>query len=127
MTRLAKEAGLPSHIHSCGPEKELVKICAEETDLTVIDPLEIAPMGNCDLKEIKRLYGDKLVLKGNLHTINVMLNGTADEVTEAAKRAIDDAAAGGGFILSTGDQCGRDTPYRNIEALVRAAETYGRY
>ena len=127
MTRLAKEAGLPSHIHSCGPEKELVKICAEETDLTVIDPLEIAPMGNCDLKEIKRLYGDKLVLKGNLHTINVMLNGTADEVTEAAKRAIDDAAAGGGFILSTGDQCGRDTPYRNIEALVKVAETYGRY
>jgi hypothetical protein len=28
------------------PEKELVKIPAEETDLTVIDPLEIPPMGD---------------------------------------------------------------------------------
>ena len=127
MTRLAREAGLPSHIHSCGPEKELVKILAEETDLTIVDPLEIPPMGDCDLREIKRLYGHKLVLKGNLHTTNVMLRGTPDEVTEAAKRAIDDAAEGGGFILSTGDQCGRDTPFENIEALIKTAETYGRY
>ena len=46
---LATAAGMPTHIHSCGPERELVEIMAEETSLTVIDPLEIAPMGNCDL------------------------------------------------------------------------------
>jgi len=68
ITALAKAHGIPSQIHSCGPEKELVKILAEETDLTVVDPLEIPPMGDCDLKELKALYGDKLVLKGNLHT-----------------------------------------------------------
>ncbi len=47
ITTLAKQYGIPSHIHSCGPEKELVKIVAEEIDLTVIDPLEIPPMGDC--------------------------------------------------------------------------------
>jgi len=108
-------------------EKELVRIMAEETDLTVIDPLEISPMGDCDLAELKRLYGDKIVLKGNLHTTDVMLNGTVDNVVTAAKQAIDDAAGGGRFILSTGDQCGRDTPLENLEALVETARTYGRY
>jgi len=124
---LAAAAGLPTHVHSCGPEKALVKIFAEETSLTVIDPLEIPPMGDCDLAELKRLYGDKLVLKGNLHTTQVMLMGTAEDVTAASRKAMDDAAAGGGFILSTGDQCGRDTPDENILAMVEAARTYGRY
>jgi uroporphyrinogen decarboxylase len=124
---LATEAGIPTHIHSCGPEKELVKICAEETDLSIIDPLEGPPMGDCDLAKLKRLYGDKIVLKGNLHTTEVMLRGSVDDVVAASKKAIDAAAAGGGFVLSTGDQCGRDTPDENILALVETARSYGRY
>lgn len=124
---LATEAGFFTHVHSCGPEKELVKIFAEETDLTVIDPLEVPPMGDCDLAELKKLYGDKIVLKGNLHTTEVMLHGSVDDVVAASKKAIDDAAEGGGFILSTGDQCGRDTPDENIFAMVETARTYGRY
>lgn len=124
---MATEAGFPTHIHSCGPEKELVKIMAEETDLTVIDPLEVPPMGDCDLAELKKLYGGKIVLKGNLHTTEVMLKGSVDDVVAASKKAIDDAAEGGGFILSTGDQCGRDTPDENLRAMVETARTYGRY
>jgi uroporphyrinogen decarboxylase len=93
----------------------------------VIDPLEIPPMGDCDLAEIKHLYGDKIVLKGNLHTTNVMLRGTVDTVVSASRKAIDDAADGGRFILSTGDQCGRDTPDDNLFAMIDTARTYGRY
>lgn len=127
VTVLAREKGIPTHVHSCGPERELVKILYEETYLTVIDPLEIPPMGNCDLKVLKKLYGEKLVLKGNLHTTEVMLNGSVEDVVEASKKAIDDAAEGGRFILSTGDQCGRDTPDENIFAMIETAKTYGKY
>ena len=127
ITKLCKNHGIPSHVHSCGPEKELVKIMVEETDLTIIDPLEVAPMGNCNLKELKSLYGSRIVLKGNLHTTNIMLKGTVKQVIEASKKAIDDAAEGGGFILSTGDQCGRDTPEENIYAMIETAKTYGKY
>jgi len=123
----ATAIGMPTHVHSCGPERELVRIFAEETELTVIDPLEPRPMGDCDLAELKRLYGDGIVLKGNLHTTDVMLRGSAQDVVDASKKAIDDAAAGGRFILSTGDQCGRDTPDRNLHAMVETARTYGRY
>jgi uroporphyrinogen decarboxylase len=124
---LANAAGMPTHIHSCGPEKALVKLMAEETTLTVIDPLEIPPMGDCDLAELKRLYGSKLTLKGNLHTTTTMLRGTPAEVIAASRQAIDAAAAGGRFILSTGDQCGRDTPPENLRAMVATARDYGKY
>jgi uroporphyrinogen decarboxylase len=124
---LASAAGIPTHVHSCGPEKELVQIMSEETALTVIDPLEIPPMGNCDLAELKRLYGAKIVLKGNLHTTDVMLRGRPQDVAAASRKAIDDAAAGGRFILSTGDQCGRDTPDENLQAMIETARTHGKY
>ena len=127
VTKAAKNIGLPTQVHSCGPETALVKMAAEETDLTVIDPLEIAPMGDCTLADLKKEFGDKIVLKGNLHTTDVMLYGSVQEVKDAAKKAIDDAAEGGRFILSTGDQCGRDTPFENIEAMVEIARTYGKY
>jgi uroporphyrinogen decarboxylase len=67
------------------------------------------------------------VLKGNLHTTDVMLRGSVEDVIAASKRAIDDGAEGGRFILSTGDQCGRDTPDENLHAMIDTARTYGRY
>jgi uroporphyrinogen decarboxylase len=124
---LATAAGFPTQVHSCGPETELVRIMAEETDLTIIDPLEIPPMGDCDLADLKRKYGQKIVLKGNLHTTEVMLRGSTDDVRRAAIQAMRDGATGGRFILSTGDQCGRDTPDENLRVLVDTARTFGVY
>lgn len=127
ITAICRRAGVPSQIHCCGPERSLVRIAAEESDLDSINPLEIPPMGDCDLKEIKQKYGSKLGLMGNLHTTEIMLRGSVQDVTDASKKAIDDAAAGGGFILSTGDQCGRDTPFDNLYAMIDTARAYGRY
>lgn len=127
ITHMAHDLGIPTHIHSCGPERLLVKMAVEETHLTIIDPLEAPKMGDCNLKALKQAYGNRIVLKGNLHTTDVMLFGTVDEVVRASKQCIDDAAAGGGFILSTGDQTPRDTPFENIRAVVETAHAYGMY
>lgn len=127
ITAYTKEHGILTHIHCCGPEKALAEIAVEHTDLTSLEPLEKAPMGDCDLKEIKEKFGDKLALKGNLHTTEVMLFGDVEKVEDECKKAIDDAAAGGGFILSTGDQTPRDTPDENLFAMQKIAETYGKY
>ena len=126
-TRMAKEAGIPTMLHSCGKEKALVEILATESDLNCVNPLEIAPMGDCDLAELKRDFGSRFAFMGNIHTTDVMLSGSTLDVENAAKKCIDDAAAGGGFILSTGDQCGRDTPDENIFKLVEVAKDYGQY
>ncbi|HPS54318.1 MAG TPA: uroporphyrinogen decarboxylase family protein [Sedimentisphaerales bacterium] len=126
-TKLLKEAAIPSMLHTCGKSKGLVKICVEETDLDCINPLEVPPMGDCDLSELRNLYGNKIALMGNLHTTEIMLYGTPEKVEDAAKKAIDDAGKDGAFILSTGDQCGRDTPEENIHKMVEVARTYGKY
>lgn len=127
ITGMAKQAGILTGIHSCGKEYEVVEMCANETDLDYINPLEIPPMGNCHLADIKRKFGDKLALMGNLHTSEVMLFGSVDMVRLESLRAIRDAGEGGGFVLSTGDQCGRDTPFENIFALVEVAKEFGAY
>lgn len=127
LTNLAQSKGIPTHLHCCGPERHLVEIAANESDLTAIEPLEISPMGDCDLKEIKKAFGHRIALKGNLHTTHIMLRGTVSQVEDACKRAIHDAGEGGGFILSTGDQTPRDTPDDNIRIMQKVAETYGRY
>ncbi len=127
LTRMAKQAGQTNMLHSCGKERALVQMCVEETDLGCINPLEVPPQGDCDLAEIKAAYGSRIALMGNLHTTEVMLKGTPETVREASRKAIEDAGAGGGFILSTGDQCGRDTPDQNIRAMVEAGERWGRY
>ena len=84
-------------------------------------------MGDCHLAKVKREFGKEISLMGNLHTTDVMLRGSTRDVERASKKAIDDAAEGGGFILSTGDQCGRDTPDENIFTMIEVARTYGKY
>jgi uroporphyrinogen decarboxylase len=127
LTAMAKQAGIPTMLHSCGKERILVKWCAEETDLNCINPLEIAPMGDCDLAEVKQSHGHQIALMGNLHTTQVMLMGSPQDVRRASLEAILAAGQNGGFILSTGDQCGRDTPDENIRAMLETAEEFGRY
>ncbi len=127
ITQLCKDAGIVSQIHCCGPERELIEMCALETDLSSINPLEIVPMGNCDLAEVKANFGQKLSLMGNLHTTEVMLRGSVKDVRRESLKAIRDAGGNGGFILSTGDQCGRDTPDENIREMVNVVNEFGVY
>ncbi|MBI3787234.1 MAG: hypothetical protein HY276_03165, partial [Ignavibacteriales bacterium] len=121
---LCNEAGIICHQHTCGCSRLVVEINYNETGVDVMEPLERPPGGDVDLAEVKRKFGDKFCLKGNVNTFETMLNGSVREVEEEAKACIDAAAEGGGFILATGDQCGRDTPDENLFALVEVAKTY---
>ena len=115
-------------VHSCGKQQHMLEVCAGQTDLNCINPLEPPPMGDVTLRQAKRLVsGTDLTLMGNLHTTDMMLLGSPEDVRSASRRAIEDAGRDGGFILSTGDQCGWDTPDENISAMVEAAERYGTY
>jgi uroporphyrinogen decarboxylase len=127
ITSLCKAGGVIAHQHTCGRSRMLVEINYNETDLNVMEPLERPPGGDVDIAEVKKKFGGKLCLKGNVNTYLTMLGGTVADVKAEAKACIDAAAAGGGFILSTGDQCGRDTPDENLFALVEVAKSHGKY
>jgi uroporphyrinogen decarboxylase len=116
-----------SHLHVCGRARQVVEMVAESCDVDVIEPLEEPPGGDIDIAEIKRRYGSRICLKGNINTFEFMLRATPEQVEEKARRLIDACAADGGFVLSTGDQCGRDTPDANLFKLVEVACEYGRY
>ena len=125
--RICHEGGVFAHLHVCGKSRQLVDIIAQETEVDIMEPLEEPPGGNVDIAEVKRRYGHRLCLKGNINTFGFLLNATPQMVEEKAKRLIDDCAGGGGFVLSSGDQCARDTPDANLFKLVEVAQTYGRY
>jgi len=127
ITSLCRQAGMPTMLHACGKSKFLLETFVAETDLDCMNPLECPPMGDVELADAKKISRGKIALMGNLQTTDVMLRGSVEEVVRASRKAIEDAGEGGGFILSTGDQCGRDTPDENIRAMIRTAQEYGRY
>ena len=100
---------------------------AADTDVGMLNPLEPPPMGDIDLAEVKQAHGRRLALMGNLHTTTVMLRGSVRDVRRESLKAIRAAGEDGGFILSTGDQCGRDTPDANIREMVNVAKEFGAY
>jgi len=126
-SRMAKDAGVATMLHSCGKSRLLLDMLVEQTDVDCINPLEMSPMGDVDLGEVKLARGDEIALMGNLHTTDTMLYGTPDDVYAASKHALDVAKEGGGFILSTGDQCPIDTPDENLFAMVQAVKDFGSY
>ncbi|GFP21012.1 [methyl-Co(III) methanol-specific corrinoid protein]:coenzyme M methyltransferase [Candidatus Hakubella thermalkaliphila] len=79
------------------------------------------------LKWAKELIGDKMTIMSNLDCNQVLQLGLKEDVLEARRRAIQDAAPGGGFWLSGGCEIPRDMPYENMEAMLKAIKEYGRY
>lgn len=123
---IARRHGVFTGVHMCGRSRAALPILAE-AGIDLIEPLEADPGGDVTLAEVKARYGDQFCLKGNVNTFDVLARGTPDDVTAAAKACIDDAAGGGGFILSTGDQVAGDTPEENFVALIEAADRFGVY
>ena len=80
-----------------------------------------------DIGEAKRRIGDRVTLMGNIAPLTVLRNGTPKDVTEACRAIIEKAAPGGGFILAAGGYIDEGTPTENIDAMIKAAEKYGRY
>ncbi len=58
------------------------------------------PQGGVDIAEVKRLYGDRVCLIGNVNC-GLLDTGTDEEVVESARYALRSAAPGGGYVFST--------------------------
>ena len=84
-------------------------------------------MGDCDLAEVKRSFGKRLCIKGNVGVTDPMLNGTPDDVEKDVLRCLDAAKEGGHYILFTEEGLGRDTPDANLRRYVEAGRAHGKY
>ncbi len=80
--------------------------------------------GDLSLGEAKRLYGDKICIMGNFDCV-VLARGTVEQARAEARRCLDEAMAGGGYIMGTADEVPTDTRFDNLKAMVEVATEAG--
>ncbi|MCG8604542.1 uroporphyrinogen decarboxylase family protein [bacterium] len=127
ITKLARELGCVSHLHTCGCSRLVVEMNMEKANFNIIEPLEKPPSGDVDIADVKSRYGNRVALKGNLLTSGKLLHGTPGDVELEVIETLRAGGQGGGFILSSGDQVGGNTPLENLQAMVDTGKKYGRY
>jgi uroporphyrinogen decarboxylase len=109
-------------LHMCGKTDHLLKIFVD--DLKIHEFLGFGYQ--VDLDNVVEIMGGKVVLDGN---VNPMLihSGTPEQVREACRVVIEKLAPYRGLILQDGSNIPPGTPIENINAMMEAAEMYGRY
>ena len=107
--------------HMCGRTDHLLEIFRD--DLAIH---ELQGFGyEVDLDRIGEALGGRVVLIGN---VNPMLihSGTPEEVREATRRVIGKLGPLGGLIVQDGNNIPPGSPLANINAMMEAAEAWGR-
>lgn len=96
-----------------------------------IDPIEPPPQGDVELDDVRRTYGDRLTLFGNIELRDIELTEPQDFEKIVARSLADGTRGKGrGFVLmpSSAPNGRHITPrvLKNYETMVRLAETFGR-
>jgi len=82
---------------------------------------------NCmDIEEVKRKYGDKVCIVGNIN-MNNLRTGTPDQVEQEVREKIEKIAPGGGYIVSSGNSLINGLKPENVKRMVDAILKYGKY
>jgi uroporphyrinogen-III decarboxylase len=76
-------------------------------------------------KYVACLVKDTAVLMRNVDPIDVLLNGTPEDVKKASVSCLTTSSKASVFILSSGCEVPKHTPQRNIKEMVNVARKYG--
>jgi uroporphyrinogen-III decarboxylase len=109
--------------HSCG---NIYQLLDRFVDWGFDGIITMEPTAGMDLGRVREQVGHSLVLVGNLDVSHLLVKGSRQEIEDAVKKAVHDAAAGGGYILSAA----HSHPFvdgERLEWMVDAAHRYGRY
>ncbi len=120
--RVAEKVTIPWIVHSDG---NVVPLLEDLMSLGIagLHPNEKGPM---DIRQMKREYGDRLCLLGNVD-LNILGQGTPDDVDEEVRDLIRDVGPGGGYIVTSGNSLPGYVRPENVLAMTRAVQRYGRY
>jgi uroporphyrinogen decarboxylase len=84
------------------------------------------PQGGVDLAEIKRRHGHELCLMGNVHC-GLMDNGTPEEITADARRALRAGMPNGGYVFCTSNCIYTGMPLASYELMLDVWRREGNY
>jgi uroporphyrinogen decarboxylase len=96
-----------------------------EAGIDAINPLE--PVAGMDIGQVKRKYGNKVCLIGNIDCGNLLCFGTQEDVKKAVIDTIKKAAPNGGFIMSSSNSIPLSAKPENYQALIEYTRAYGKY
>jgi uroporphyrinogen decarboxylase len=111
--------------HSCGAIFPLIPELIG-AGIDILNPVQVSARG-MDTRLLKAEYGKDIVFWGGMDSQKILIDGTAQEVDEDAKRVIGDLAPGGGYMIAPTHDIQNFTPAGNIVALYEAANRYGWY
>lgn len=92
--------------------------------VNAVHPIE--PLG-MDISKLKKEYGSKLCLIGNIGLENELTIGTPKDVDSLVKKRIMEIAPGGGYCCGSSNTIPAYVPFENYKAMVKAIEKYGKY
>lgn len=115
-------ADVPIFFHSDG---NINPILDDIVDLGIdgIHPLE--KHAGMDIFSVKKRYGSKICLMGNVDTNHTLPFGTPEDVEKEVYELIENLSFDGGFILRASNLLTSDIPVVNVLAMYYAAEKYG--
>lgn len=109
--------GRPAMYHNCGQIMNLVE-SYKQLGARVVEPFSPHPLGDADLARAKAQVNGAYVMLSGIDQVNVLQNGTVDDVRRATRAAMQAGKPGGGFILQTVDFIEYGTPEENVRAFV---------
>ncbi len=86
----------------------------------------IDPGAGMDIGLLKKRYGDKVTLWGNLDCA-MLQTATPDEIRREVERIIRIASPGGGHVFTSSNTIDSKVPTRNFVAMVEAVKEFGKY
>lgn len=108
-------------LHMCGRSDHLLEIFRD--DLAIH---ELQGFGyEVDLDRVGEALGGRVVLLGNVDP-RLIRSGTPEDVRRATRRVLEKLAPLGGLIVQDGNNVPPGSPLANINAMMEAAEDWGR-
>ncbi len=112
-----KATGLPVFFHSDG---DLRSIIPDLIDCGIDVLQSCDPNANMDIPTLKEEYGQQLAFMGNID-VDLLANGTPEQVRQTTKSLIRDARQGGGFILGASNVVASYCQPENVVAMYKTA------
>ena len=117
--------GRPFVKHLDGNTEALLPMLIDEVGIDAYHAIE--PAANMDIAKLKKQYGHKISLWGNVDCGELLTNGTPEQIRRSVKEITRVAAPGGGFVLASSNAIHNAIPMENLQAMLEAARDYGRY
>ncbi len=123
MGELCRSRGLPLLYHTDGRVYDVIDDLIE-CGVNALHPIEPKAM---EIGEVKRRWGDRLCVVGNIDLAYTLTRGTPEEVEAEVRMRIRECGPGGGYCVGSSNAVTNYVPLQNFNAMRDATFRYGRY